>query len=53
VAADPAVLVEGSMDIADGQWHVDVLRRGDQRWCRIPHGATTEDDCPLPTRSTC
>jgi len=35
--------VEGRMHTADGQWQVDVVRRGDLRWYRIRHDDNTVD----------
>jgi bifunctional non-homologous end joining protein LigD len=30
--------VEGAMQTPDGQWRVEVVRRGRTRWYRIVHG---------------
>ncbi|MEV6634013.1 hypothetical protein AB0M54_25010 [Actinoplanes sp. NPDC051470] len=34
----PADEVEGAMRTPDGQWRVEIVRRGRTRWYRVVHG---------------
>jgi len=35
--------VEGSLQTPDGEWRVEVVRRGRTRWYRIVHGEDVQD----------
>ena len=35
--------VEGAMQTPDGEWRVEVVRRGRTRWYRVVHGEEVRD----------